>query len=47
MIKYSKIIALVLLFLGSASLMAQEGISADRKQAIDSLAMKSFLLIAA
>jgi len=40
MIKYSKIIALVLLFLGSASLMAQEGISADRKQAIDSLAME-------
>jgi len=40
MIKYSKILAIALLFFSSASLMAQDGISADRKQAIDSLAME-------
>lgn len=40
MTKYSKIIILALLFFSTASLMAQDGISADRKQAIDSLAME-------
>ncbi len=40
MTKYSKIIILALLFFSTVGLMAQDGISADRKQAIDSLAME-------
>ena len=40
MTKYSKIIILALLFFSTVGLMAQDGISADRKQAIVSLAME-------
>jgi len=40
MTKYPKIIILALLFFSTVGLMAQDGISADRKQAIDSLAME-------